>query len=55
VLIAGLFAGLGIWLGWTLTRKKPEVVVREVPVPFVLDQRRLLELGITPRELEIWA
>jgi len=53
VLIAGLFAGLGIWLGWTLTRKKPEVVVREVPVPFVLDQRRLLELGITPRELEI--
>jgi DNA-binding CsgD family transcriptional regulator len=53
VLIAALFAGLGIWLGWTLTRKKPEVVVREVPVPFVLDQRRLLELGITPRELEI--
>jgi len=59
VLIAGLFAGLGIWLGWTLTRKKPEVVVREVPVevpvpgPFVLDERRLGELGITARELEI--
>ena len=57
VLVAGLFAGLGIWLGWTLTRKKPEVVVREVPVPmaspFVLDERRLEELGITPRELEI--
>lgn len=60
VLIAGLFAGLGIWLGWTLTRKKPEVVVREVQVPvpvpgqpFVLDARRLAELGITARELEI--
>lgn len=59
VLIAGLFAALGIWLGWTLTRKKPVVVVREVPVPFpvpgpfVLDEQRLLELGITARELEI--
>ncbi|HET9300683.1 MAG TPA: response regulator transcription factor [Candidatus Polarisedimenticolaceae bacterium] len=57
VLIAGLFAALGIWLGWTLTRKKPEVVVREVRVPvagpFVLDERRVQELGITPRELEI--
>lgn len=61
VLIAGLFAALGIWLGWTLTRKKPEVVVREihvpvpvpVPGPFVLDEERLEELGITARELEI--
>ena len=59
VLIAGLFAGLGIWLGGTLTRKKPEVVVREVrvpvPGPFVQDGRRLGELGITPREMEILA
>ncbi|MFN7940241.1 MAG: response regulator transcription factor [Thermoanaerobaculia bacterium] len=31
-LIATLFAGVGIWLGVTLTRKKPEVVVRQVPV-----------------------
>ena len=57
LLIAALFAGLGIWLGWTLTRKKPEVVVREIPIPvagpFVLDERRVEELGITPRELEI--
>jgi DNA-binding CsgD family transcriptional regulator len=62
-LIAALFAGLGIWLGLTLTRKKPEVIVREVEVPvevavpfggpFVLDEARLRELGITPRELEI--
>jgi NarL family two-component system response regulator LiaR len=56
-LVAAVFAGLGIGLGWTLTRKQPAVIVKEVPVPapgpFVLDERRLGELGITPRELEI--
>ena len=54
-LIALLFAGVGVWLGLTLTRR--EVVVREVPVaaaePFVRDEARLRALGITPRELEI--
>ena len=55
-LIASLFAGLGIWLGLKLTRKKEIIVEREVLVPaqaFVLNERRLRELGITPRELEI--
>jgi DNA-binding CsgD family transcriptional regulator len=56
-IVAAIFAAVGIWLGWTLTRKTPEVVVREVHVPvagpFVRDERRLEELGITPRELEI--
>jgi DNA-binding CsgD family transcriptional regulator len=54
-LVAVLFAAFGIWLGRTLTRKKPEVVIREVPVPgpFVLDDDRVRELAITPRELEI--
>ena len=54
-LIAAVFAGLGIWLGLSLTRRKPAVIVKEVPVsgPFVLDDARLRELGITPRELEI--
>ncbi len=56
-LVAALFSAVGIWLGITLTRKKPEVVVKEVPVPvagpFVRDEERLRELGITPRELEI--
>jgi DNA-binding CsgD family transcriptional regulator len=55
-LIAALFAGLGIWLGLTLT-KKPDVVVKEVPVPaggpFVVNAARVSELAITPRELEI--
>jgi len=56
-LIAALFAGLGIWLGQRLTRKKPAVIVKEIPVPvagpFVLDEARVTEFGITPRELEI--
>jgi NarL family two-component system response regulator LiaR len=55
-LIALVFASVGIWLGLTLTRKT-EVVVREVPVPatgpFVRDEAKVAELGITPRELEI--
>ena len=52
-LVALFFSGLGIWLGLKLTRTK--VVLKEVPVsgPFVLNEARLAELGITPRELEI--
>ena len=56
-LVAALFSALGIWLGITLTRKKPDVIVKEVPVlvagPFVRDEAKLEALGITPRELEI--
>ena len=56
-LVAALFAGLGIWLGLTLTRKKPAMVNSDVPgqaaTPFVADEARLRQLGITARELEI--
>lgn len=56
-LVAILFAALGIWLGLTLTRKKTVTIVEEIPAPsaepFVLDQARLAQLEITPRELEI--
>lgn len=68
-LVAALFAGLGIWLGQTLTKKKPAVIIKEVPAqgpvqppvqpsvqpmgPFVADERRVSQLGITPREMEI--
>jgi DNA-binding CsgD family transcriptional regulator len=56
-LVAVLFAGLGIWLGLTLTKTKEVVVVREVPVradgPFVVNAAQVDALGITPRELEI--
>jgi DNA-binding CsgD family transcriptional regulator len=64
-IVALLFAGLGIWLGLKLTRPREKVVVREVAVrvevpvhvqvagPFTRNEKRLQELGITPRELEI--
>lgn len=56
-LVAALFAGLGIWLGLTLTRKKPATIIKEVPAhpadPFVADEARVTQLGITARELEI--
>ena len=51
-LTAALFAGLGIWLGLTLTRTKAKN--ESAPVgPFSPDEERIGELGITPRELEI--
>jgi len=66
-LIALTFAALGIWLGVRVTGRRREVIVREVPVeaaapvpvaappgaPFVVNERKREELGITPRELEI--
>ena len=56
-LIAALFAGLGIWLGLKLTKKKEVLIVKEVSVPatthFSLNEQRLKDLGITRRELEI--
>jgi DNA-binding NarL/FixJ family response regulator len=56
-LVAALFAGLGVWLGQALTRKKSAVIIKEVPVPagepFVPDERKREGLGITRRELEI--
>jgi DNA-binding NarL/FixJ family response regulator len=58
-IVAAVFAGLGIWLGGTLTRSKSKVIVQQVPVevrvegPFVLDEARMRALQITPRELEI--
>ncbi len=62
-LIALFFASVGIWLGLKLTQNK--VVIKEVPIevpieiqvptsePFVLNQVKLQQLGITARELEI--
>jgi DNA-binding NarL/FixJ family response regulator len=53
-LVAALFAALGIWLGLTLTRKKIQIVHQPAPAePFTADVQRVVELGITPRELEI--
>lgn len=55
-LVAALFSGLGIWLGLTLTRRKAQVMVQQAAPnggPFTADEKRVNELGITPRELEI--
>jgi DNA-binding CsgD family transcriptional regulator len=56
-LTAAIFAILGIWLGLRLKDSRERVVVKEVPVsstePFVPDERKRDDLGITRRELEI--
>ena len=58
-LIAATFAILGIWLGLKLTGKQERIVVKEVPVaipsgaPFIRDERKREDLGMTRRELEI--
>ncbi|HEV7389355.1 MAG TPA: response regulator transcription factor [Gemmatimonadaceae bacterium] len=59
LLVALLFAALGIWLGLKLTRPKERLVIREIPVPspangtFVVNSASIERLGLTPRELEI--
>jgi len=66
-IIAAIFSAVGIWLGLKLTRSRPTVietvVTKEVPVevrvpvpttgPFVRNQARVEQLGLTPRELDI--
>jgi ATP/maltotriose-dependent transcriptional regulator MalT len=65
-LIAAVFAGLGIWLGIRLTRSsRPDIVSQQQPealahqsaapaaVPFLPDDRKRDDLGITRREMEI--
>ena len=60
-LVAAVFAIVGVWVGLKVTARREKVVVREVPVrvevpvatPFEVDEAKLAELAITPRELEI--
>jgi two-component system, NarL family, response regulator LiaR len=58
-LIAVLAAGVGIWLGRSLKRRRqPEAAEPAGPVappsePFAPDAARMARLGITPREREI--
>jgi NarL family two-component system response regulator LiaR len=56
-LIAATFAVLGIWLGLRLTGTRPKIVVKEVPVPagapFIPNEKKREDLGLTPREFEI--
>jgi len=62
-IIAAIFSAVGIWLGLKLTRPRETVITREVPVevrvpvptngPFVRNQARVEQLGLTARELDI--
>lgn len=55
-LIASMFAGLGIWLGITLTKPKPAQSANRQPAvdrAFAANTEKIQSLGITPRELEI--
>ena len=56
-LTAITFAVLGIWLGLKLKKTRERVVLKEVPVPsgqpFVPNEKKREDLGITRRELEI--
>lgn len=56
-LVALIFTAVGIYFGLKWTRVKEIVVVKEVPVPaggpFVLNEAKLREVGLTPREHEI--
>jgi NarL family two-component system response regulator LiaR len=56
-LIAATFAILGIWLGLKLTGTQQKIVVKGVRVPggdpFLPDEKKREDLGITRRELEI--
>jgi len=66
-LIAGIFAALGIWLGVKLNGPREKIVVEQVLVPvsqpsgaanlsgqpFVPNEKKRDDLGITRRELEI--
>jgi len=56
-LTAAIFALLGIWLGLRITGRQDRIVVKEVVAPegkpFVTNDSKREDLGITRRELEI--
>jgi len=56
-LTAAIFALLGIWLGLRITGREERIVVKEVVAPdgkpFVVDESKREDLGITRREMEI--
>lgn len=55
--VALIFTGVGLYFGLRWARRREVVVVREVRVrhggPFVLDERKVAESGLTRREHEI--
>lgn len=55
--IAVLFTALGIWLALKLTRRKTILIEKEVftqkPETFILNEKELVKLNISKRELEV--
>ncbi|HXP49917.1 MAG TPA: LuxR C-terminal-related transcriptional regulator [Bacteroidia bacterium] len=55
--IALVFVVLGIWFGSKMVKRKEVVVIKEVRIdnsrPFVLNEIKLKEIGISKREYEI--
>lgn len=52
-LVALIFTAVGIYFGLKWTRTKEVIIVKEGPGPFVLNETKLREVGLTPREHEI--
>ena len=54
-LVALIFTAVGIYFGLKWTRTKEVIVVKEVRVggPFVLNETKLREIGLTQREHEV--
>lgn len=51
VVIATICAGLGIWMG--LRFRKTQVVIKATSPQIEIDQAKVSELGISPREIEV--
>lgn len=49
-LLAIIFIGVGIYVGMRVTHRK---ALPEAPRPFAVDEAKLKELNLTPREFEI--
>jgi two-component system, NarL family, response regulator LiaR len=51
-LIAVLFSVMGIWVGLKLSKKKPETLA-PAGIPFLVEDEKLKQLGISRREFEV--
>lgn len=56
-MVAAVFVTLGVWLGFTITKKPETVVVKEFvgepPAQFRRNDSAVERVGLTPRELQV--
>lgn len=56
-MVAAVFVTLGVWLGFTITKKPETVVVKEFvgehPLEFRRNELEVERIGLTPRELQM--